>query len=57
MGTYLILGPLWVGAHLRVHGHFLFPQHFQQARTFLENNITRDNNFISLQQDKTKGRS
>ena len=34
-------------------GRLLFSQHFQQARTLLENK-TRDNKFISLQQDKTK---
>ena len=32
-------------------GAYVFSQHFQQARTFLENNKTRHNKFISLQQD------
>ena len=35
-------------------GRLLFSQTFQQARIVLENNKTRDDKFISLQQDKTK---
>ena len=38
-------------------GRLLFSQHFQQARTFLVNNKTRDNKFISLQQGKAKCKS
>ena len=37
-------------------GCLLFFQHFQQARTFLENNKTRDK-FVSPQQDKQGAKS
>ena len=56
LGTCLILGPwgwaLTWGGRLFEGGRLLFSQQFQQARTFLENNKTRDNEFISLQQNK-----
>ena len=38
-------------------GRLLFFHHFQQVRTFLENNKTKDNKFISLQPNKTKCKS
>ena len=34
-------------------GRLLFSQHFHQARTLLENNITRDNKFNWLQKYKS----
>ena len=40
------------GGRLFKGGPLIYSQQFQQARTFLENNKTRDNKFISLQQDK-----
>ena len=51
LGAYLILGAYSRWALIGEGGCLLFSQHFQQARTFLENNKTRDNKFISLQQD------
>ena len=42
-----------VSAYSRV-GTYYFSQHFQQARTFLGNNKTKDNKFSLLQQDETK---
>ena len=52
-GRLFNFGPIRVGAYSREGGgRVLFSQHFQYARTFLENNKTRDNKFISLQQDK-----
>ena len=55
LGAYLILGP-WGWALIR-GGRLLFFHHFQQVRTFLENNKTKDNKFISLQPNKTKCKS
>ena len=41
-------GRLFNSGTMRV-GAYYFLQHFQQARTFLESNKTRDNTFFSLQ--------
>ena len=53
LGAYLIFGPLgWAfirGGNLFEGGRLLFSQHFQQARTLLENTKTGDSKFISLQ--------
>ena len=38
-------------------GRLLLSQHFQQARTLLKNSKTKDKEFISFQQDKTKCKS
>ena len=56
--AYLILG-LWGWAVIRdvrlFEGRRLkFFQHFQHFRTILENNKTKDNKFILLQQDEAK---
>ena len=45
-----------MSAYSKVGAYYFF-HHFQQVRTFLENNKTKDNKFISLQPNKTKCKS
>ena len=46
------------GGHIFEVGAYYFPNIFgERFRTFLENNKTRDNKFISPQQDKTMCKS